>query len=209
MNDFEASQLFSYLTTIEEIGSKLENYVKAKTIEEIHQSNEFIISLLKNPLLNDWMIKTICLYLKDKIIFNNQLDVQLLNSFLCCIKKRNVVDIELSMIIVDICKTLNKFFLKNNYSSRWYIKSYRLLLLARTNCNRTIHKKIINYCLSLYDNISSMIKPQYKEMLLNDIIYMLRKQYLNKESATYKTVIRMFPEKRNELDSRLLLNTLT
>lgn len=208
MNDFEASQLFSYLTTIEEIASKLENHVKAKTIEEIQQSNKFIISLLKNSLLNDWMIRTICFYLRDNITFNNQLDVQLLNSFLYCIKKRKAVDTELSMIIIDIYKKLNKFFLKNNYSSRWYIKSYRLLLLARTNCNKTTHKKIINHCLSLYDNIPSVIKPQYKGMLLNYIIYMLQKQYLDQESTTYKTFIQMFPQFKNMVNAQVVLNLL-
>ena len=208
MNDFEASQLFSYLTTIEEIASKLENHVKAKTIKEIQQSNKFIISLLKNPLLNDWMIKTICLYLKDKITFNNQLDVQLLNSFLRYMNARRTMDKELSTIMVDICKALNKFFLKNNYSSRWYIKSYRLLLLARINCNKTTHKKIINYCFSLYDNIPSMIKPRYKGMLLNYIIYMLQKQYLNQESTTYKTFIQMFPQFENMVNAQVVLNLL-
>ena len=119
MNDFEASQLFSYLTTIEEIASKLENHVKAKTIKEIQQSNKFIISLLKNPLLNDWMIKIICLYLKDKITFNNQLDVQLLNSFLRYMNARRTMDRELSTIMVDICKhkkiVIRRIILEQDY----------------------------------------------------------------------------------------------
>lgn len=184
------------------------------TYSSIEAGNDFVISLLYSQSLSKEIMNWISQYIVKNIKLNDdEINMDLLNAYIYGIKKNKYDYYLLHDNLLTIYDVLYKFILfkSNCYNTLIPLccKSYRLLWFV---VQSTTKVSILNNALSRMFSISlrlpNKLRLHCRDKILDIIVRLFSKQAFNKKHSVYVNFTIMFPEKRNELDSRLLLNKL-
>ena len=206
----EKQYLLDYLQTMEHIVKQLEHYTHAEssTIDR-DESDKFIIDLLESPLINDKLICTVNIYVKKYIINDNIVNWNLLRSFIKCLKKHKYSNHDFHVTLLNICIALYKHVLFNNIRGKYLcIDVYRLLLLSYNKKYKSVCKDVISYLLCLYSKLPRRVRIHAKKMLQIYLEQGIMDKYIDSNNVWYQDFCIMFPDKVNEVKSKMLLNKL-
>lgn len=181
----------------------------------IKVDNYFVISLLYSQYLNKEIMNWINQYMKQNIqLNNNEINMDLLNAYIYGIKKSKYDYYILHEDLLTIFDILYKFILfkSNCYNTLIPLccKSYRLLwFVVQSTTKINILNNALNRMFKISLKLPNRLRLHCRNKILNIIVRLFSKQTFNKKHSAYVDFTIMFPEKRNELNSRLLLNKLT
>lgn len=202
--------LLDYLQIMEHIVKKLEHYTHAESDSiDRDESDKFIIDLLESPLINDKLICTVNIYVKKYIINDNIVNWNLLRSFIKCVKKYKYSNHDFHVTLLNICIVLYKHVLFNNIRGKYLcIDVYRLFLISYNKKYRSICKDIIGRLLCLYSKLPKRIRAHAKKILQIYLEQGIVDKYIDNKNILYQDFCIMFPDKVDEINSKLLINKL-
>ena len=184
------------------------------TYSSIEADNDFVISLLYSQSLSKEIMNWISQYIIKNIKLNDdEINMDLLNAYIYGIKKNKYDYYTLYDNLLTIYDILYKFILfkSNCYNTLTPLccKSYRLLwFVVQSTTKVSILNNALNRMFSISLRLPNKLRLHCRDKILNIIVRLFNKQAFNKKHSVYINFTIMFPEKRNELDSRLLLNKL-
>jgi len=197
--------------TMEHIVKKLEHYAHADsdTINR-DESDKFIIDLMESPLINDNLICTVNIYVGKYIIYDDDsINWDLLHSFIKCVKKQKYSNHDFHVTLLNICIALCRHIFHHYVWGRHLcIDTYRLLLLSYNKKYKSVCKDVIGYVLFLYSKLPRRVRIHAKKMLQIYLEQGIMDKYIDSNNVWYQDFCIMFPDKVNEVKSKMLLNKL-
>lgn len=198
--------------TMEHIVKQLDDYtynIDSDTINR-DESDKFIIDLMESPLINDNLICTVNIYVQKYLIYDDDsINWDLLHSFIKCVKKHKFSNHDFHVTLLNICIALCRYVFHHNVWGRHLcIDTYRLLLLSYNKKYKSICKDVIGHILFLYSKLPRRVRAHAKKMLQIYLEQGIMDKYIDSNNVWYQDFCIMFPDKANEVKSKMLLNKL-
>lgn len=175
-------------------------------------SNKFVIDLLHSQVLTEELMNWITFYIKNNVLLNKLISMDLLKAYIYGIKKINKYDYYLLhcdlLIIYDtIYKTLlMKSNCYNTYTS-FYCKLYHLLWFCTQSKKMNMINNVISRLFNISTKLPNKLRLHCRNTIFTIIVNFCNNEYFNM-NISYTTFKVMFPEKKDELDSYIFLNKL-